>query len=38
LVTFPYMFFSTITPNASQSFESGSDSNTNGMSYFALNF
>src|SRR5579871_5880813 len=34
----PYMFFSTITPNASHSFESTSASSVNGMPCFSLNF
>jgi hypothetical protein len=38
LVILPYMFFSTMTPNASQSFASTSASSLNGISYFALNF
>ena len=35
---FPYMFFSTMTPNASQTFDSVSASSRNGMPYFFLNF
>ena len=35
---FPYIVFSTITPNASQSFDSVSASSANGMEYFFLNF